>query len=90
MVTTEMHQRQMFDYSVKSAGYRILSYRKNHARVTSQQVSKSAKKIGPAIGTAHRKKKSADLCNFFLNILTYMGNSVVSTSQQASKQLKTL
>ena len=56
-------------------------------------VSKSAsqqKKIGPAIGTAHREKKYADLCNFFLNILTYMGNSVVSTSQQASKQLKTL
>jgi uncharacterized protein (DUF58 family) len=65
MVTTEMHQRQMFDYSVKSACYRILSYRKNHARVTSQQVSKSAKKIGPAIGTAHREKNLLTCATFF-------------------------
>lgn len=46
VVTYESWDCQFFGYSIKSIGYTILSYIKYHARVKSQQVSKSAKKIG--------------------------------------------
>lgn len=81
VVTYESWDCQFFGYSIKSIGYTILSYIKYHARVKSQQVSKSAKKNRARA----QQFISADFFLIVAKCMKHKGNSQVRTKSAGKK-----